>query len=194
MTKQAEDRREDILNATLNLIEEKGVDQLRAADLAKVLGVSSGLIFYHFDNLQTLVTSAVSYATERQMAYLARLIEESGDDLIGRLYAVLHEYGPTGSAFGWRLWIECWSASLRDVELRKVVQSLDAEWRGLITDIIDEGVRTGVFDCPDPAAAALRLTALLDGLAVQYVVFDRAVTIIQIGDAMNLTLSRDLGI
>lgn len=192
--KQAADRREDILNATLDLIEEKGVNQVRGDDLAKTLGVSSGLIFYHFDNLQRLVTSAVEYATERQMEHLARRIEESGDDVVDRLHAVLREYGPTGTNFGWRLWIECWSGSLRDVELRKVVRSLDADWRGLITALVDEGVRIGVFVCPDPAGAASRLTALLDGLAVQHVAFDGAVTVAQIDDAISLTLSRELGV
>jgi len=36
--------------------------------------------------------------------------------------------------------------------------------------VIREGVAAGEFTCPDPDAAALRLTALLDGLAVQVAV------------------------
>jgi BetI-type transcriptional repressor, C-terminal len=36
--------------------------------------------------------------------------------------------------------------------------------------VIREGVAAGEFTCPDPDAAAWRLTALLDGLGVQVAV------------------------
>jgi hypothetical protein len=36
--------------------------------------------------------------------------------------------------------------------------------------VIREGVAAGEFTCPDPDAAAWRLTALLDGLGVQVTV------------------------
>ncbi|MDG3014002.1 TetR/AcrR family transcriptional regulator [Speluncibacter jeojiensis] len=192
--KDAADRREDILNATLETIEEKGIDQLRGADLAKRLGVSAGLIFYHFDNLENLVISAIRFAADQDMNHLRTTLEGADGDTTTRVRAVLHEYGPTGAAFGWRLWIESWSASLRNPELRKVIRTLDAGWRDVLTDLIDAGTRSGEFTCPDPSAAAWRLTSLLDGLTVQQVVFDEAVTADQVADWMDLAMSRELGI
>ncbi|MGW4275970.1 TetR family transcriptional regulator C-terminal domain-containing protein, partial [Streptomyces seoulensis] len=74
---------------------------------------------------------------------------------------------PTGTAKGWRLWIEGWAAALREPALREVARDLDREWKAALTEVLAEGVAAGEFRCPDPAGAALRLTALLDGLAVQ---------------------------
>ncbi|WP_305094020.1 TetR/AcrR family transcriptional regulator [Prescottella sp. R16] len=192
--KDAAIRREDILNATLAAIEDQGIDRIRGADLAKRVGVSTGLIFYHFDNLENLIVSAFRFGASRDMDHLRAVLESTDGDSATRLRAVLHEYGPTGTAFGWRLWIESWSASLRNPELRKVVQTLDTGWRDVLIDLIEEGTRTGEFHCPDPAAAAWRITSLLDGLTVQQVVFDDAVTSEQVADWMELTLSRELGI
>lgn len=192
--KEVEDRREDILIETLRLIEAKGIDKVRGADISKNLGVSTGLVFYHFNNLPTLIAAAVSYATNREMALIDGFLTKTDDDVPTRLRAVLREYGPTGSAFGWRLWIECWSASLRDPSLRSTVAQLDAGWRRSICGLIEEGVVAGTFICPDPAGAAWRLSALLDGLAVHNVVFDQEVTTAQIDNWMDLATRRELGL
>lgn len=192
--KDAAVRREDILNATLAAIEDTGIGQIRGADLAKRVGVSTGLIFYHFENLENLVISALRFGANRDMDRLRAVLASTDGDAATHVRTVLREYGPTGTAFGWRLWIESWSASLRNPELRKVVRDLDTGWRDVLIELIDEGTRTGEFRCPDPAGAAWRITALLDGLTVQQVVFDEAVTAAQAADWMELTLSRELGI
>ncbi|WP_235681276.1 TetR/AcrR family transcriptional regulator [Tomitella gaofuii] len=192
--KESADRREDILGATLEAIEDKGIDQVRGADIAKRVGVSAGLVFYHFDNLDNLIISALRSAAAHDMAHLQAVLDGTAGDVTTRLRAVLREYGPTGTAFGWRMWVESWSASLRNPELRGVIRTLDAGWRDVLIRLIDEGTAAGEFHCPDPAGAAWRLTAMLDGLAVQQVVFDEAVTREQVADWVTLTVRRELGI
>lgn len=192
--KDPADRREEILNATLELIEESGIDRVRGADVAKRVGVSVGLIFYHFDNLQVLILSAVEYAAGRDVRARDELLARSDPDPRARLRTMLREYGPTGLAFGWRLWVESWSASLRDDELRKLLAALDSGWREAIASIIEEGVRQQVFHCDDPVAAAKRLTAMIDGLSVQHVVFDGAVSLQQLEEWTDLALGRELGL
>ncbi|QRY62840.1 TetR family transcriptional regulator [Gordonia sp. PDNC005] len=194
MTKDSADRREGILKATLDIIKEAGIDRVRGADVAKRVGVSVGLVFYHFENLETLIVAALQYAASRDIEHRDAALAASSADVTERLDAMLREYGPSGSEFGWRLWVQAWSASLRDPTLRAVVHDLDAGWRDVLIEIIDDGVAQGVFTCPDPAGATWRLTAMLDGLAVQHVVFDDVVTVAQIREWTQLALTRELGI
>ena len=49
-------------------------------------------------------------------------------------------------------------------------RQLDLRWKQTLASVIREGVAAGEFTCPDPDAAAWRLTALLDGLGVQVAV------------------------
>jgi hypothetical protein len=51
-----------------------------------------------------------------------------------------------------------------------VSRQLDLRWKQTLAAVIREGVAAGEFTCPDPDAAAWRLTALLDGLGVQVTV------------------------
>ncbi|WP_032795500.1 TetR family transcriptional regulator C-terminal domain-containing protein, partial [Streptomyces sp. HCCB10043] len=84
-----------------------------------------------------------------------------------RLRAAVRWYAPTGTAKGWRLWIEGWAASLREPALREVAGDLDQQWKTELAQVIEEGAAAGEFRCEDPRSAAWRLTALLDGMAVQ---------------------------
>jgi AcrR family transcriptional regulator len=174
--KGADVRRGEILGATLELISERGIDALRGADVAARLEVSPALVFYHFESLENLVVSAFRYATERDLVKLDLIVAEQGSNSTERLHNALREYGPTGSAQSWRLWIEGWSAGLRNPTLRAVVRALDTRWRGVITDLIADGVASGEFRTADPRGAAWRLTALVDGLAVQRVAFGDAIS------------------
>jgi len=193
--KQAPGRSDDIVSATIDFITESGVGQLRAADIAKRLGVSTGLIFYHFGTLEKLIVQSFEVAAERDLDQLRDLLDSvAGQPAREKLEAVLRQYGPTGKAQGWRLWIESWSASLRHPELRKVVMRLDARWRQTVAMLIAEGVGAGEFTTPDVQGAALRLTTMLDGLAVQAVAFDGAVGDTEIQRWIDEAMRRELNL
>jgi AcrR family transcriptional regulator len=162
-----DDRRDEILRATVAQIAERGVAAIRVADVATALGVSTALVFYHFRSKDRLVAEAFGYAARRDLDRLAE-VTEAGGTARQRLVRALRLYHPSGSAApGWRLWIDGWSAALREPELRRVCRRLDLRWRDTIAGLIAEGVAAGEFGCPDPEAAAWRITALIDGLAVQ---------------------------
>ncbi|WP_371663951.1 TetR family transcriptional regulator C-terminal domain-containing protein [Streptomyces sp. NBC_00280] len=165
------ERREELLRAAIGQIEARGVAAVRIADVAAVLGVSNALVLYHFSTKEKLVAAAFRYAAEADLAHLAKLLGRRSPAL-RRLRSAVRWYAPTGQAKGWRLWIEGWAVSLRDPALREVAGDLDRRWKAAITEVVAEGVAAGEFACPDPAATALRLTALLDGLAVQMTAYD----------------------
>ncbi|WP_370971049.1 TetR/AcrR family transcriptional regulator [Amycolatopsis sp. cg9] len=175
MRKAVAVRREEIVGAALGQIRDRGIAGVRAADVAKVLDVSTALIFYHFGTLEALIIEAFRQATETALATLRDELARGGP-ADARLRAVLTLYGPAHSGHNWQLWIEAQAAAMRDAELRAVLQRLDQRWRDAVVALITEGVKTGVFRCEDPRGAAWRLTSLLDGLAVQVVAKTGSVT------------------
>ncbi|NEC85943.1 TetR/AcrR family transcriptional regulator [Streptomyces sp. SID12501] len=165
------ERREELLRAAIGQIEVRGVAAVRIADVAAVLGVSNALVLYHFSTKEKLVAAAFRYAAEADLTHLGKLLGRRSPAL-RRLRSAVRWYAPTGQAKGWRLWIEGWAVSLRDPALREVAGDLDRRWKAAIIEVIAEGVAAGEFECPDPTGTALRLTALLDGLAVQMTAYD----------------------
>ncbi|MEU3604645.1 TetR/AcrR family transcriptional regulator [Streptomyces sp. NPDC035033] len=187
------ERREQLLRAAVEQIEARGVAAVRIADVAASLGVSNALVLYHFSTREQLVAAAFAHAAEGDLARLRRILGRRST-AVRRLRAAVRWYAPTGQAKGWRLWIEAWAAGLRDPELRRVAASLDREWKAALTAVIEEGVAAGEFPCPDPAGAAWRLTACLDGLAVQTTVYAGGASRATTRRWADAVLDRELGL
>ncbi|MBB3074521.1 MULTISPECIES: TetR/AcrR family transcriptional regulator [Streptomyces] len=187
------ERRGDLLRAAVEQIEARGVTAVRIADIASVLGVSNALVLYHFSTKEQLVAAAFRHAAEGDLAQLRKLLGRRTSAL-RRLRSAVRWYAPTGQAKGWRLWIEGWAAALREPALREVAQDLDRQWKAAIAEVIAEGVAAGEFHCPDPHGTALRLTALLDGLAVQLTSYEGAVPRARAQEWVEEALSRELGL
>jgi AcrR family transcriptional regulator len=187
------ERREELLRAAIQQIEARGVAAVRIADVASALGVSNALVLYHFSTKEKLVAAAFTFAAEDDLAHLRKLLGRRTTAL-RRLRAAVRWYAPTGQAKGWRLWIEGWAAALREPALREVARDLDKRWKAAIAEVIAEGVAADEFHCPDPFGTALRLTALLDGLAVQLTSYAGAVSRARAQEWVDEALARELGL
>ncbi|MEU2062942.1 TetR/AcrR family transcriptional regulator [Streptomyces sp. NPDC013455] len=187
------ERREELLRAAIEQIEARGVAAVRIADVASALGVSNALVLYHFSTKEKLVAAAFAYAAEGDLTHLRRVLGRRTTAL-RRLRAAVRWYAPTGPAKGWRLWIEGWAVALREPALREVGRELDTQWKAAIAEVIAEGVAAGEFGCADPSGAALRLTALLDGLAVQLISYPGAVPRSRAQEWVDDALARELGL
>ena len=190
--RKVEVRREEILVATIAEIEKSGMSALRVADIAAGLGVSSGLVFYHFDTKDGLLVDALEYAVVRDADRLDRALSKEGEPL-ERLRRVLTSYGPTGAAHGWTLWIEAWSTALREPSIQASLRKLDKRWRDALQDVITEGVATGVFNCEDPKGTVARVGALLDGLSVASLIY-KSVNRKELQSWVRNTTADELGI
>ncbi|MCE3035068.1 MULTISPECIES: TetR/AcrR family transcriptional regulator [Actinomycetes] len=187
------ERQGELLRAAVEQIEARGVAAVRIADVAAALGVSNALVLYHFSTKEKLVAAAFAHAAEDDLARLRKLLGRRTTAL-RRLRAAVRWYAPTGQAKGWRLWIEGWAVALREPALREVTRDLDRRWKAALAEVIAEGVSDGEFSCPDPQAAALRLTALLDGLAVQLTSYPGSVPRARAQEWVDEALARELGV
>ncbi|MEU2159772.1 TetR/AcrR family transcriptional regulator [Streptomyces sp. NPDC019208] len=187
------ERREELLRAAVEQIEARGVAAVRIADVASALGVSNALVLYHFSSKEKLVAAAFSYAAEGDLAHLRKILGRR-TSAVRRLRTAVRWYAPTGQAKGWRLWIEGWAVALREPALRDVSRDLDRRWKAELTAVIAEGAAAGEFRCADPSAAAWRLTALLDGLAVQMTSYAGSLSRAGMLQWAEEALARELGL
>jgi AcrR family transcriptional regulator len=167
--RKVEVRREEILAAAEAEVTRRGFARTRVADVADALGVSTALVFYHFGTKEKLFAEALEHAVARDLARLDTVVAKASDPVDG-VRRILALYSPQGNANGWTVWVDAWSESLREPEMREMSRRLDVRWKDVLADQIRQGVDQGLFVCADPEAAAWRLSALLDGLAVQVMV------------------------
>jgi AcrR family transcriptional regulator len=165
----ADVRREEILKATCREVIARGFGSTRVRDVADALGISTGLVFYHFASKDKLLSEAFRYAAQADLDQLAAIVE-GHDTGLERLDRIFRLYAPGRSSEAWALWIDAWGQALRSPELQQVSRALDLRWKETVASVIADSVAAGECSCPDASATAWRLTALLDGLAVQVTV------------------------
>jgi AcrR family transcriptional regulator len=189
--RKVEVRREEILLTAIAQVEEVGLAAVRVSDVASALGISTGLVFYHFGTKDELVAEAFTYAVERDLAAMERAAARRGP-VLDRIRAVRRSYGPTGSAAGWRLWVDGWALAQHEPVIAERYRVLDDRSRRILRDLVDEGVADSSLTCVDPGASVSRLLALLDGLSVAAEVH-RSVSRAQLRRWVNGAIATELG-
>jgi len=192
--KDVDERRAQILEATQEVALERGLAHLRVADVAAHLGISSGLVHYHFSSKDELLVEMLRQMAATDVARLRETMAASGDP-VDRLDRVLREYLPTARRDeSWALWIDWWDEALRSEALATISSEFDTAWVAILEELIESGVEDGVYDCKDPHGAAWRLSALLDGLAIQVVLPRRTLSRRQMLDHARVGAAREVGL
>ena len=188
-----EERRNEILEVTCQVVIERGFAGTRISDVAKRLEVSSSLIHYHFDSKEQLLAEAFAHYAQTDLAEMVDEIE-SAPTALGRLDRVIQNMVPEGSDdMEWMLWIDGWGEALRNPMMRKISQQLDEQTSDMLDRVLVSGVETGEFSCTSPKATAMRLTALVDGLAVQFAAHDGMMDRNQLIDHVRTVAAAEVG-
>ncbi|WP_328743124.1 TetR family transcriptional regulator C-terminal domain-containing protein [Streptomyces caniferus] len=157
-----------IVRETVRLIAEHGFHGVRVADIAAACGTSPAAVHYHFPGRDELLEAAVRWCmdedTERRAAGLA-----SAPDARGELLHLIALQTPRTEQQRrqWLVWLDLWAQAARSTAVGRLHEHYYRQWRTTVAEVVRRGVGQGVFRPVDPEFAALRLTALIDGLATQ---------------------------
>jgi AcrR family transcriptional regulator len=174
----ADQRREQMLRAALDVIAERGYAESRIADVAERAGTSPALVIYYFKTKDQLLTEAIRFSEdnwyEAGMRRMAQIATAAGklEEIVAMCTLPEADSEPETS---WVLWLDLWAQSVRHPEVAGVRQKFDERWRELICSLVVEGQEAGEFAPGDPEDFTVLLSALLDGLAVQIALSDPAV-------------------
>ena len=174
----ADQRREQMLRAALDVIAERGYAESRIADVAERAGTSPALVIYYFKTKDQLLTEAIRFSEdswyEAGMRRMAQIPTAAGklEEIVAMTCLPEADSEPDSS---WALWLDLWAQAVRHPEVAGVRQKFDERWRELICSLVVEGQESGEFGPVDPVDFAVLMSALLDGLAVQIALADPAV-------------------
>lgn len=183
-----DERRPQILAAAIELIREQGLWRIRIADIARRAGVSPTTVVYYFGTKEQLLADAISGADnafyDAVLPELARL--GSAQQRIAWLVV-------RASTTEWLLSMEQCVYARHHPEAALAQRRLERRWLRTLEEIITDGQRTGEWVAVQPRDAAMRLGALMDGLAVQMVLGDTEHTPERFLDMTLVAVSYELG-
>ncbi len=164
-------RKTAILDAAVQVIIDVGFTEMTVADVAKVAGVSTALVHYHFSSKADLIIAALRLACEEDKELRDSVATGSGS-ATHRLDRVLCGSLPSDRTdASWLLWIETWGETRRLAPVREAMAELTEHEIEVIHRLFAEGEAAGEFRCDDVPGAAARLSALRDGIAIQQTLF-----------------------
>ncbi len=188
-----EERRNEILEVTCQVVIERGFAGTRISDVAKRLDVSSSLIHYHFDSKEALLAEAFAHYAQNDLAEMEGEIA-AAPTAIAQLDRLIQNMVPEGSDdLEWMLWIDGWGEALRNPMMKKISQQLDEQTTDLLERVLTAGVESGEFHCTSPQMSAIRLTALVDGLAVQFAAHEGMMDRRQLIDHVRTVAAAEIG-
>ena len=158
------DRTHDILRAACRVIAERGCDGMRMGDVARAAGVSSALVHYYFDTRSELLRRAFLFADDQVDVFVHAAVarcETPREQLETAVLSYLADDDAVEQS--WRIWSEMLRAALYETALRPDVEKSYRSW----VDEVAAHVRACAGGALDDEAIALRLCALVDGLAQQ---------------------------
>src|SRR5215469_9936970 len=174
----ADQRREQMLRAALEVIQERGYAESRIADVAERAGTSPALVIYYFKTKDQLLTEAMRFSEDTWYEAGTRRMEQiptaAGqlEELVAMCCLPEADVEPETS---WVLWLDLWSQAARNPEVASVRQKFDERWRELICSLVVAGQEAGEFGPVEPMEFAELLSSLLDGFAVQIALTDPVV-------------------
>jgi AcrR family transcriptional regulator len=171
----ADQRREQMLQAALDVIVERGYPDTRITDVAERAGASPALVIYYFKTRDQLLTEAMRYAEdawyEAGLRRTAAIATAAGqlEEIVAMTCLPEEDTEPRDS---WLLWLDLWAQSARNPGVSAVWQKFEERWRETIKSLVLTGQADGEFAALDAGDFAVLLSALLDGFAVQIALED----------------------
>src|SRR6202012_4080326 len=127
----ADQRREQMLRAALEVIAERGYPETRITDVAKQAGTSAALVIYYFKTRDQLLTEAIRFSEDAWYAAGTQRMARISTAARRRDGAVamtcLPEAAPDVPG-SWVLWLDLWAQSARNPGVAAGRQKFDERW------------------------------------------------------------------
>jgi len=161
-------RRQQILNAALQLFVERGYEDSSVDEIARVAGLSKGSIYWYFKSKLDILFSLTDRFVEESQAEVVRL---AADDKYGtealykahREMDVQKQMDPAKD----KLLSQLMGLAARYPEIRERMCEYYRQWDSVTANLVQGAVNNGKFTPVDAKSLAQAIGALYDGLCLR---------------------------
>lgn len=156
--------RDRILDAAASVFAASGYYRTRMDDIALAAGVAKGTLYYHFPGKADLFRAVATEGLEMLLRETKAALDENvpfAEQLrlvLDRTISLYLEYDKLAQIFFNEL------TSGLDAEVREDIEVVQVKVQTFLSDLLEEGNRSGSLRVPCPSLAAAGLTGMLDGM------------------------------
>jgi AcrR family transcriptional regulator len=167
-------KKKQILLAAMKVFSEKGVKNSRIADIANKADIGKGTIYEYFRNRDEILSEAFDLIMNDMGERIDLVLKETNNPeekisaVISVTYGALQELSPDLI----QIFLDFWSEGIRQTDKSKPainLRSLYSDYRRQLSDILNDGIKQGLFRPMDTTCAASTIMAIIDGLLLQII-------------------------
>lgn len=160
------ERRAELADAARELALAEGIAAVTLRGVAARAGVTPALVAHYHPAMDELIAATFTGAVAPEIAEVRALLAAAPGP-VERVAALLRTLLDGTRDDVTTVWVEAFALGRRNGRLAEAVREQMDAWQSLIQSVIQEGVDTGAFTVPDPAAVAWQLLGAIDGLNAQ---------------------------
>lgn len=171
-----ERRRQQLINATIKCISNKGLGSTTLADVAKEAGLSQGIVNLHFDSKDNLLAETLRYLAEEYDEHFMRVFEKQPDDAATRLLALMEMdlKPPVCDRQKLAVWFSFWGEVKAVPTYQKICAARDEKYDAVMRELAEAVIDDGGYDSLDAQAVVDVLSSMTDGMWLSYLVNPRS--------------------
>ena len=166
------ERKEQIMNAALLVLVDKGYESSRIDDIVSESGLSKGAIYWYYKSKKEIYLDLVNYWVLRYSVVLNHIVEEGASptqQLKDLFEYFINQYESNPEPF--KVLAEFWSIAGKEVDFKNKLQKVYSNFQELIEKIILNGVKSGTFKKVDVKITALSIMVNIESI-IWFTLFD----------------------
>ena len=165
-TASREQRREQLIAATMKCIARKGMSSTTLGDVAKEAGLSQGIVNLHFESKDNLLRETLHHLADEYRTKFTKALDKAGPDAAERLRAVLLLNLKPSIIDRQKIavWFAFWGEVKSHPTYRKICDERDRFYESAIVDLCETIIAEGRYSNLSPATVAISLSAMTDGM------------------------------
>lgn len=165
-TARREQRRRQLIDATMKCIARKGMGSTTLADVAGEAGLSQGIVNLHFESKENLLTETLRHLADEYKAQFNKAYENSGPGPAEKLLALI-ELDLRPSICDRRkvaVWFAFWGEVKSRPTYRKICDERDQYYDDIVESLAREIIADGEYEGVTAESVAIVLTSMTNGL------------------------------
>jgi len=175
-TARREQRRQQLIDATMKCIARKGMGSTTLSDVAGEAGLSQGIVNLHFESKDNLLTETLRYLADEYKAQFNKTYEKSGPGAAEKLEALI-DLDLRPSICDRRkiaVWFAFWGEVQSRPTYRKICDERDQYYDDIVESLAGEIIADGAYEGVSAESVAMVLTSMTNGMWLSLLISPRS--------------------
>lgn len=165
IVKDADERKNEILDVSEKLFAQKGFDGTSISDIIEIVGVARGTVYYHFKSKEDIMNALIERLIIRLLATAREIAADKSMPVFERLFKTLMSLNATDGAALTDHMHKPQNALMHQKSKQALLEGIPP----ILTEIVEDGIKENLFNTPYPYESVEMIIAHVNTVFDNYI-------------------------